>query len=197
MIGAGLLLYGLAALVVFLLALPTALEAAFKDPKPWLDNLKNRLQDSNPETRRTAALSLPAFLEQFDAEVRKEMINKALPVWIDALTDQDEKVREGGAWTILALAPDNADMAVPVLLAKVDPRDHKEMIERCSAALRDKDPHQRTLAAFFLGHLGPEARGATPALVTVLKDENERVRAAAATALKRIDPEAAARAGVP
>jgi HEAT repeat protein len=51
-------------------------------------------------------------------------------------------------------------------------------------------------AARVLGEIGPDAREAVPELVKALKHKHLRVRLAARTALKRIDPKAAEKAGV-
>jgi HEAT repeat protein len=48
-----------------------------------------------------------------------------------------------------------------------------------------------------IGGLGPEGKAVSPALVAALSDRDLAVRAAAASALRKIDPEAADRAGVP
>ena len=68
--------------------------------------------------------------------------------------------------------------------------------------LRDSDPVVRRYAADCLGDLGPAAAPAVPALLRALGDEEQggmviTVGGAAAYALQKIDPEAAARAGVP
>lgn len=72
--------------------------------------------------------------------------------------------------------------------------------------LRDARPPMRRYAAGKLGAIGPPARAAVPALVEVVRDEEAdrdadgfgwSVRPTAAWALGRIDPGAAARAGVP
>ena len=48
-----------------------------------------------------------------------------------------------------------------------------------------------------LGAVGERlAQAAVPAITAALKDENEYVRGAAASALKKIDPEAARKAGI-
>ena len=52
-------------------------------------------------------------------------------------------------------------------------------------------------AANALGQFHPEAREALPVLRHLLDDTEPAVRKAAAQALKRIDPRAAAEAGVP
>jgi len=59
--------------------------------------------------------------------------------------------------------------------------------------LGDRDEDVRGEAAAALGHIGVEARPAVSDLVGLLKDECKAVRRQAATALKMIDPETAAR----
>jgi hypothetical protein len=63
--------------------------------------------------------------------------------------------------------------------------------------LKDTRPWERLESARALGRRGSRARYAVPALLEGLSDEDEDVRSAVADALKRIDPEAAAEAGVP
>ncbi len=48
-----------------------------------------------------------------------------------------------------------------------------------------------------LAEIGPPARSVLPVVVTALQDQNPAVRDAAQTALRRIDPKAAAQEGVP
>jgi HEAT repeat protein len=63
-------------------------------------------------------------------------------------------------------------------------------------ALRDESGYVRHDAATTLGKFGGEARTAVPALVGALKDRERTVRTAAAAALKKVDPTAAAKAGI-
>jgi HEAT repeat protein len=63
-------------------------------------------------------------------------------------------------------------------------------------ALSDTNWFTRLMAAKGLGHLGTNAQQAAPALVPMLSDPNAMVRRGATYALKAIDPEAAAKAGV-
>src|SRR5262249_40079900 len=55
----------------------------------------------------------------------------------------------------------------------------------------------RMTAASVLGGLGPGAKALAPALAAALSDRDPAVRLAAAGALRKIDPEAADRAGLP
>jgi HEAT repeat protein len=71
-----------------------------------------------------------------------------------------------------------------------------------TAALAEslKDPayaRVRWQAAAALGEMGSEAKTAVPALRQALKDHSSVVRTAAAAALRKVDPEAAAEAGIP
>jgi len=59
--------------------------------------------------------------------------------------------------------------------------------------LRDDSRDVRCLAASALGRIGADARTAVPALEKALNDEDERVRQAAAEALKKIQEAAGAR----
>jgi HEAT repeats len=62
--------------------------------------------------------------------------------------------------------------------------------------LKDTNSDVRLFAARALGQLGSAAKAAVPALVTLLNDPEYFVRLNAGDALKAIDPEAAAKAGV-
>jgi HEAT repeat protein len=62
-------------------------------------------------------------------------------------------------------------------------------------ALKDREARVREAAAGGLGAIGRPAKAAVPALLELRKDGDENVRAAAARAPKRIDPEAAKKAG--
>jgi HEAT repeat protein len=63
--------------------------------------------------------------------------------------------------------------------------------------LRHKDFKVRNRVADILGRMGPVAKQAVPGLVAALEDPTPLVRTTAAKALKRIDPDAAKKAGVP
>jgi HEAT repeat protein len=62
--------------------------------------------------------------------------------------------------------------------------------------LSDPDRNIRALAARSLAGFGTNAQQASLTLVRLLSDPSQPVRAAASNALKAIDPEAAAKAGV-
>jgi HEAT repeat protein len=64
------------------------------------------------------------------------------------------------------------------------------------ALQEDDDRHVRSLAALVLGRLREGDSAVTAALTKALKDQNWYVRDAATNGLLKIDPEAAAKAGV-
>ena len=66
-----------------------------------------------------------------------------------------------------------------------------------SQMLADKEADTRQLAAFVLGNINPNPQSVVAALKTAAtKDESELVRRSAGEALKKIDPAAAAGAGI-
>jgi HEAT repeat protein len=65
-----------------------------------------------------------------------------------------------------------------------------------AVALKDENAFVRRDAAEALGELGAGAKPAFSALEEAARDKNAEVRKQAANALKRIDPQAAANAGV-
>ena len=63
--------------------------------------------------------------------------------------------------------------------------------------LSDKEADTRQLAAFVLGNINPNPQSVVAALkMAATKDESELVRRSAGEALKKIDPVAAANAGI-
>jgi HEAT repeat protein len=60
-------------------------------------------------------------------------------------------------------------------------------------SLGDSDAAVRRAAAQAVGNMGADAKAAVPGLLTLLEDRNTSVRKVAALALKRIDPERAAK----
>ena len=73
--------------------------------------------------------------------------------------------------------------------AKAPPYEGKTVAE-LDKMLKSSDPVAQAQGAFGLSLLGPEARGATPALIEALKNSDAAVRHVAALALGRIGPDA-------
>ena len=101
----------------------------------------------------------------------------ALPEIKKLLKQKDGLLRVAAAEAIWRI--DHADAAVPTLME----------------ILRDDEQH-RLDALAALGGIGPPARSSVPALLRIWKEDDESERWYAAQALKRIDPEAAKKAGV-
>jgi HEAT repeat protein len=96
--------------------------------------------------------------------------------WLRQLKDEDvvkrrQAIRELGSHT------GGASRIVPALVE----------------ALQDENKYVRHDAATTLGKFGSAAQEAVPALVAALKDADSTVRHAAGAALKKIDPDMAAR----
>jgi hypothetical protein len=98
----------------------------------------------------------------------------AAPVLFRATKDTNDSVRINALWALGEIRPD-PHHTIPVLVAGLD----------------DADFLARENAALAIGRYGPVAEAAVPALLRTLTTNN-----AAGTALKAIDPEAAAKAGV-
>jgi HEAT repeat protein len=165
------------------------------------------LRDGSVEVRRAAALALGrVWSSTLDGEPGQRETRDALR---RALHDADQGVRVCAA-SALADGGVDPEQALPTLFdafagsdpycAQVAGESFKRLkptaVTHLMAALKDGRPPVREVAAFALGHLGPEAKAAVPALVALLEDKDQLVRNQAARALKSIDPEAAKQAGV-
>jgi HEAT repeat protein len=104
---------------------------------------------------------------------------KSTADWIDQLHAKDSAQRLH-AVKALTRRPAEAEVVVPAL----------------AEALKDEDTFVRRDAAKALGEMGPAAKPALAALLVTLQDKHAAVHKAAAEALRKIDAEAAARAGV-
>jgi hypothetical protein len=139
----------------------------------------------------------------------------AVPRLIDMYDrNQDMYPREGIAYALCGIGPP-ASNAVPSLLRVVTNagtntlsikssvralgRIHAEpekVVPALTKLLKDPEHVVRIGSILSLQAFGADARPAVPALVESLKDQEDSIRRAAAEALKVIDPEAAAKAGV-
>ncbi len=105
----------------------------------------------------------------------------ALPVLTEAMADDRSFARRDAALALWQIDR-QASRAVPVL------RD----------CLRDRrSAYQRQQAAAALAEIGPEAKDAVPELIDAFHDRDRALRKQAGDALKKIDPEAAGKVGVP
>ncbi len=107
------------------------------------------------------------------------MAKPAIPALIRALKDDDGVVSFYAADLLAEIGGGNE--AVVAALAE---------------ELKDKDAEVRRNAALFLARVGGGSKVAAAALTKALKDNDGNVRQAAAIGLFKIDPEAAAKAGI-
>jgi HEAT repeat protein len=103
----------------------------------------------------------------------------ALTVLKTALKDKDAPVRVAAAGALWEFDPSKDALLVLV------------------AALEDKDDEVCCDAGVILGKIGPGAKAIVPDLLRLLKDKFAPYYDPAAEALKKIDPEAAKKTGVP
>jgi hypothetical protein len=139
----------------------------------------------------------------------------AVPVLVDLLKDEARSVRWESLGALMKTGPE-AEAALPALLVILrDRREHhitregavialvhtdqEQGVTACLEVLREEgreDLSVRLEAIRLLKELGPDARKAVPAMTEALRDPEQLVREEAAAALERIDPEAAAEAGI-
>jgi HEAT repeat protein len=96
--------------------------------------------------------------------------------WVEQTKSPEPKTRLH-AVRILQQRKEDAAQSVPALIE----------------ALKDEQTDIRRDAAWTLGSFGAEAKCAVPTLAAALRDPQPSVRRAAAQALKKIDPDAAAK----
>jgi HEAT repeat protein len=134
--------------------------------EPLIDLLKN---DKDTEVRRGAARAL--------GQMRAES-KTVVPFLAAGLKDKESNLD-----CVYALAEygKEAKPAVPELLAIFNDK--------------EKDGFLRENVARTLAAIGADAKEAVPSLVAALKDPEKHVRLSAESALKKIDPEAAKKAG--
>jgi HEAT repeat protein len=151
------------------------------------------LRDQNPTVRFQAAISLGCIGPEAKA---------AVPALIGTLKDGVFFVR---GWTAFALGEigTEAEQAVPVLVEGLKNAHEREFVRRQIAsalarigpnavsALVETLTHSSELArlgaVLALHQIGPSARAAAPALMKLLSDPIDFVRAAAAAALRALD----------
>jgi hypothetical protein len=73
----------------------------------------------------------------------------------------------------------------------------ESVVPELTKILHDQGTRRGRLdAAYVLGEFGTNARPAIPELIEMLKDQNKHIRELATNVMRKIDPEAAAKAGV-
>lgn len=106
-----------------------------------------------------------------------EKAQSATPALIPLLKDEDDDVRTGALEAMAQIGGPQLKQALPELA---------ELL---------KDPLCVSYSIGVLTVMGPDAKPAVPHLLELMKGKNEKVRKLAADALKKIDPESAAKAG--
>lgn len=138
--------------------------------------------------------------------------SEAIPTLIAALTNQERRIRHSAA-SGLAWARSDVDLIIPALIARLSDRDATMQYMAASSLgqiharpdiavpaliknLSSTDPLLRGTILISLGLFEGKALEALPVIMVALKDPDPLVRQSAGFALKQIDPEAAAKAGV-
>ncbi len=129
--------------------------------------------------RRSFTNATPEQIATLDQEA-----NIAVPALMKLLTNRADPARGQAALTLGVLGA-QADIVIPALIAALQDATNSE--NGVPAAIS---------AASALGRFRHEAEAAVPALVVALQSPSAGLQDAAARALKKIDPEAAAEAGV-
>jgi hypothetical protein len=145
------------------------------EAKPFVPDLMALNSDKDQRTRYFAVFALRCLGPAADA---------ALPEFIECLKDSDETIR-GEAATGLGEIHQQPERSVRILM---------DFIERYRTDRINWIPTYDAIRS--LAKFGTHARPAVPMLIGLLKDSQEGVRDAATNAVRQIDPDAAAKAGV-
>ncbi len=199
-------------LAVFLLSMLSPALAQDKEEPSFrgktLTEWRKDLKDKDAEVRRRSALALALMGK--DAEPAVPDLAGVL------LKDEKGSVRLAAGTAIWRLGPIAKNAAPEIIQAYKDVNQdeevrlmaayalgkigiaNKEVVPTLVETLRTGEASQKRLAALVLGQIGPDAKEAVPELIKVygnnVMDPESSKRAA--EALKKIDPEAAAKAGI-
>jgi len=172
-----------------------------------VDGLIGVLANEDDEVRAAAAGALGNIASHPD---------RSVPALIETLADKDETVRRASARALGRFKQDAAE-AVPALaealkdkliqgsaaasLGEIGPAAKSAVpaLMELAQTAEDLAPSQSNwnckTAIDALGKIGPDAAAATPLLVKLHQTDNQYIKSACATALWRIDPAAAKKAG--
>jgi HEAT repeat protein len=149
-----------------------------------LNPLIECLKDKDQQARMWAARALG---EIGSAEAIGPLINAA--------KDKDENVRHSALGALCAASPkgkltekEDWGLFPDIYESDLSKLDEKALIE---LLVESNDPSHRYIGLICLALRGPESKEAVEDVKKALKDKDEKVRIAAAEALKRIDPDAA------
>ena len=169
------------------------------------------LAEIGPQAVDAVPALLQALMNEEDAGLRQAVSDalgaigsEAVPALVQALADEDERVRNAAARALKDVGPQAVD-AVPALIQALgDPDDDvglaaasalgdvgPEAIPMLVEALGERDANARRGAILALGRIGPEAKEAAPLIIRALEEESEwLVRSSAAYALGSMQPDA-------
>lgn len=139
---------------------------------------------TNPDSIKRWLIKLGLMNERksrSDEEILDDLValgEKSVPALIEALKDNNHKVRE---------------IVISVLGTIGKDSDAIKIIPALIQTLKSEDAYDRQNAACALGQIGPSARQAVPALIRSLKDTDNKVRISAFWALHYIEPAVASK----
>jgi HEAT repeat protein len=144
-----------------------------KDNQKAIDALVQGLKDSGDYNRQNAADALA-----------KTGANgkKAIPALKEALKDGAPNVRTRAALALWKIDNQSAEIVLPLLLDELKTKE---------------PPHMRLVAIHAVAELGSDAKKVIPELLELRKHRDLGVRNAATEAIKKIDPDAYAKIGMP
>jgi HEAT repeat protein len=183
-----------------------------KDAKPVESAIARALDDDDSGVRLSALGCYETGLLEVIGEKEKAA---RLPAFLRAMQDNDWGIRNNAA-VALWFYTNQAQVVVPVLVTALqDPDIHVRLFAAKALVhidvhagvgagvvpivikiLKDPDDQVAHQAAQLLGEMGKESTTAVPALIESIHGTNGLVAHAAARALKKIDPEAAVKAGI-
>jgi hypothetical protein len=180
------------------------------EAKAAVADLATALTDADPTCRCRVALAL--------CRIDPDQTPTGLPVLLKLLQNRTGEIRGRAAWALGTVGP-AAREAAPALGELL--KDEEPIIRLSAAyALWRIDPQAKAASAVLvgawreepptsfpirsrldivraLGKMGREDKAVVAFLIELSRDDNRRVRLAAAEVVKQLDPEAAKRAGLP
>jgi hypothetical protein len=190
--------------------LPTLLAWAGRRDAPFKKKALTLLSEEMRAKLQPFSASDSHAAASYGFGVLRSIAKPAVPGLIRLLNDTDPDIRSGAAFCLCRIGPE-AEEAVPALLQSLD---DPETLNNAFAALRSISTNPDVVMPVLIGYLsstnmgqqgwalsrlpefGADAKKAIPRVQEFLDDPQLYLRQAATNALKKIDPEAAAKAGV-